>query len=993
MGRALWLWLLLAMALSPIVGAEPPETPVTEPASDVANTAAIVHGMINPGASFEEVQYYFAYNSGSTCTGGSRTALQTVEGNQVEVLGSVKNLKPQTEYSICLVAEHLFEEPVEERVGNSVSFTTMGEKPVISEESFSGVDSSEATLSAKIDAKGLSTTFKVEYGAVEPFGASASASLPAAEGPVGVLARLTGLQPNTLYHFRFTAQSALGSTRGEEGEFQTSGAPGPASLALPDDRAYELVSPPVDQEVYVPASGADPGEAIITEGELTFRAATEGGVIAYAGDPPASGEGGNGATGKGHGNEYLAQRGDKGWQAEDVTPPASNIAGRFEAFSPDLSLAFLQLTFRDAPLLGTDAPPGCEDLYTRASSDGSYQALFGAAQTSGRCKKEEEPKLLAGASADESHVIFQSTGTLTDEAAEPAEEGQENLYESIGGDLRSVNVLGGLADPNATLGGRGFERVGAFGETVGYEPPDLSNAISADGTKIFWTDLNDQHVYVRENGTSTVPVSVGAAQFWTASADGRFALYTEAGQLWRFDVQSKTREALTAADAEVQGVVGASEDGSSVYFVAFGALAGANGEGKAPAPPAAGEGALTEGLEEVSGVSTSSGAFQVGQMIQGPGIAGETTITAVDEVAHTLTLSRAATVSGTESFGAGLPNLYVDRLGVRGFVATLAAGDNSLEGPHGEQPGADGGLVGDWRPDLGARTAEVSADGEHLVFDSTNPLSGYDNNVKIGPLPEVFVYDAQAGRLTCASCNPSGAAPVERLSSPDEQTGPGEGRLLRFGARLPASSHPTYMMRWLSEDGSRVFFDTGQPLVPQDTNGRQDIYEWEREGAGSCPAGTSQGCIYLLSGGNSIDESYLVDASANGDDVFFTTRGQLLPAIDRDSKVDLYDARVDGGFTEVSLACTGTGCQGVPPAPPSFATPPSATFSGIGNFPAPTVVKAKPKSKPLTRAQKLAKALKACAKKPKKRRAACRAQAERRYGPVHKAKRSKRRGR
>jgi hypothetical protein len=50
------------------------------------------------------------------------------------------------------------------------------------------------------------------------------------------------------------------------------------------------------------------------------------------------------------------------------------------------------------------------------------------------------------------------------------------------------------------------------------------------------------------------------------------------------------------------------------------------------------------------------------------------------------------------------------------------------------------------------------------------------------------------------------------------------------------------------------------------------------------------------------------------------------------------------------------------------------------------VVVIKPASKPLTRAQKLTKALKACQKKPKKQRPSCKRQAEKKYGPVKKKK-------
>jgi hypothetical protein len=91
----------------------------------------------------------------------------------------------------------------------------------------------------------------------------------------------------------------------------------------------------------------------------------------------------------------------------------------------------------------------------------------------------------------------------------------------------------------------------------------------------------------------------------------------------------------------------------------------------------------------------------------------------------------------------------------------------------------------------------------------------------------------------------------------------------------------------------------------------------------------------------------------------------------------LYDVRVNGGFPQQSLACTGTGCQGVPPAPPAFATPSSATFSGTGNFaPHPPT-----KSKSETRAQKLAKALKKChSLHNRRKRARCQRLAHARYG-------------
>ncbi len=118
------------------------------------------------------------------------------------------------------------------------------------------------------------------------------------------------------------------------------------------------------------------------------------------------------------------------------------------------------------------------------------------------------------------------------------------------------------------------------------------------------------------------------------------------------------------------------------------------------------------------------------------------------------------------------------------------------------------------------------------------------------------------------------------------------------------------------------------------------------------------------------------------------TRAQLV-AQDGNDDFDVYDARVGGVQPPVAPECSGTGCQGTPAQSPVFATPASETFSGVGNFPPPAPAKpaAKPKAKPLTRAQKLTKALKACrAKGNKHARSSCEARARRQYKPLVKKK-------
>ena len=134
-------------------------------------------------------------------------------------------------------------------------------------------------------------------------------------------------------------------------------------------------------------------------------------------------------------------------------------------------------------------------------------------------------------------------------------------------ELSLVDVLpDGRVEPNATFG--------APSTGARLNPPDFDHVISSDGRRVFWTALTTGMVYVRVDGSTTVPVSAGPARFWTATGDGRYAFYTEGEGLYRFDVEHpEAREVIAGAGAGVEGVVGVSENGEDVYFVASGALA------------------------------------------------------------------------------------------------------------------------------------------------------------------------------------------------------------------------------------------------------------------------------------------------------------------------------------------------------------------------------------------------------------------------------------
>ncbi len=137
----------------------------------------------------------------------------------------------------------------------------------------------------------------------------------------------------------------------------------------------------------------------------------------------------------------------------------------------------------------------------------------------------------------------------------------------------------------------------------------------------------------------------------------------------------------------------------------------------------------------------------------------------------------------------------------------------------------------------------------------------------------------------------------------------------------------------LLTDAGQVFFETRDALVPADTNGVLDVYEYE------------DGQASLISSGTSSFESTLEGVSESGDDVFFRSDQQLVPQDNQEGQIVIYDARVDGGFAEPSSppACTTADACRTPvsPQPSIYGAPASQTFSGVGNLaPAPlTVVK------------------------------------------------------
>jgi hypothetical protein len=297
-------------------------------------------------------------------------------------------------------------------------------------------------------------------------------------------------------------------------------------------------------------------------------------------------------------------------------------------------------------------------------------------------------------------------------------------------------------------------------------------------------------------------------------------------------------------------------------------------------------------------------------------------------------------------------NLYLRHGGTTTFIATLS--------PKDEQGASHFGDVFDWPVSPHSRTAEVSPNGRYVVYGNIALTGQYAGE------PEILRYDAGAAEkheqsIVCVSCSPPSAT-------------------VQGGAQVPRSSlaeiNGADRQRDILNDG-RVLFNTNATLVPQDVNHQADVYEWEN------------GAPHLISAGTSeAGSSVFADASTNGNDIFFTTGQSLVPQ-DEDEISDVYDARENGGFPpppKPTCANTERCPSTITPPPPLITASGSATFTGAESF-LPSITpttKSTTKPKPLTRSQKLAKALKSChTKRNKKKRTTCETSAHKRYGPIH----------
>jgi len=650
------------------------------------------------------------------------------------------------------------------------------------------------------------------------------------------------------------------------------------AVALPACRAWEMVSP------------ADKNGGDVMSQATRTRVSTDGNAASFT-----SLAGFADVAGTGIATEYLSRRdavaGTSGWATHGIVPKVDPLSlnaatGSMDTFYPgefssDLSKGVLR-TFTN--LTGDPFVGAVTNLYLRSNLLEPGAATSELLTACPVCVAPLTPSPaspnpnIAAATPDLGHIIFESKNNLLPGIANA----QTKLYEWDHGTLRFAGIL--PDDEGGGIAVRSIAGVGVLNTRY------TVRTMSDDGSRIFFTvedfpGTTQGDLYLRENHNSTVRLN--ASERTDCAGDPSCG-----GD----DIPDPAPDPAGPLPALFQT---AGADGSKAFFTTAEALTD-DDDNSAVDLYVYDAGLPPEDPHNLTRVSVDH------EPADGVGAEVVNVAGASADGSYVYFFATAQLVAGAPAFGLQVVGLFAWHQGAIRFIGTVGtfpddAADNALGTGFG----------------TGRLNARVTPDGKSFLFRSHDGsgLTGYDHagcgDSGIDPCTELYLYRFDSDTLVCASCNPSGA-PATADASFDLGVGLG-------GSRVTA-----HLTRPLSDDGSRVFFTSGEALVAADRDaGANDAYEYDAD----------SGQVHLLSSGRDKNGSYFLDASPSGDDVFFTTRERLL-GWDRDNAYDLYDARSGGGFREppLSLDCAREACQGSLPAnAPSQLDSASSRVFGPGN--------------------------------------------------------------
>jgi hypothetical protein len=869
-----------------------------EAAGEVGASTAKLKATITPAAIPLGSAYHFEYSSdgvtwttvpvpdaeiGNASAGGeSSSCSPAAPAASCHVAQNIAGLTPNVTYQVRLSLHTLFNVGGGQTIAGP-DFTTKPAAPVTitgaAHWSSPAPTNPSLSLGGTVNpGHGVSTyffqyvedaTFQADKGSGDGFQhAGAVPAVPASAGhglgDVSVHETIAGLDPTKTYHYRLVASNPVGTKEGAE-----------RSIAPPSggNRFFERVS---EGDSWGSGVEADIG-ALADSGDRAMFAAQA------FGQPESL---------PGLATPFVSERGASGWKVAEMVPDRER-ASRGLTSEARVAADLGKLVWAESSVGERERS---EAQFGFAGIDGSLSAA--SPQLAPLERSGHGFYNFKGASGDLSTIVFNfgvgessSVRLLGEETL--LSPGNSNLYEVRGAGDPSPEVVllnrsGGKAGP--ILGGACGAGVGG---AVKSEVAIATHAVSADGSVVYFSAYpgapaagskceaqGPKRLYKRINGESTLQVSApqctpvatcpggpdGDDAYKGASVDGDTVFFTTVRRLVNADTDStadlyaydatppagqpnlvqvsagETVGAHTAGqNAKVLGVLDNSGDGSRVYFVAEGALTGANLLGKTP-------------------------------------VAGAKNLYAYErDAAHPT--------------------------GRIAFVGGLVAGDQNEWEAEGKYSSA-------------LPVSESGGDGHFLVFVTAAKLLPAADNTDSAK--DLYRYDdsaTEAGKaLECLSCAGGGSFDVRvALRTVDKES-------------LP---DPAQQSRVASADVGTVMFTTQEKLLPSDENETWDAYIWQ------------EGTLSLLSAGTEgfgVAGSFHASAiSPDGRDAMFVTRAPLVGA-DTNNALDLYDARIGGGFPEAAQAepCESeAACHPLPPPPPP---PPPATgseASGEGNPPAP----------------------------------------------------------
>jgi hypothetical protein len=1012
----------------------------TGPAEAVTGNTAKLTGSLAPDGT--DAHYYFEYGTepgiysatapvppGSDAGNGGAECLPPggVKCSPVAAATIVTGLIGNTTYHYRLVAVNAFGTTP----GSEQTLTTLSTAVIAAGEA-KEVTGSGAELRATVNPEGLPVTrCRFEYGTSTAYGTAVPCEQKLTQigfgtEPVPVSARIAGLSPNATYYWRLSVEDPNGEAHepGHTFIYPTT----TTTPELPDHRAYEMVTPPFKD-------GALVGD---TFGGFKYSNSEDGSrVLAISIQCFDAEETCTGSRGP-EGEPFEFTRTSSGWVTTALAPPQ-------------------QLKENSAWLAGADAGtalfsaptgPGSEDEWWARAAGGAF-APVGPATPPGITGIESFGNGLKESTADLSHIVWEA-GEHSREYFWPFDKttriGAEprSLYEYAGTDNKEPFLVGVSGETSK------HELISTCGTLLG-SSVSIRGALSADGRTVYFTanpktEQSGQKVaclgsgvnahtpvpvkelYARVDGESTAAAGQSAAARTAAISEPR-APQVPAGphpecesEECRKNTESPAPPATNPSWREAT-FDGASSDGSRVFFASEQQLTDRASEDSMNLYESECEGCA--GLDEAEELAKRR-LIDVSEGVGGAPVPGGPRVQGFPvaisgDGSHVYFVARGV-LTGEERPGCmaewdaagrtseapchavdGADNLYVFANGRTSFVASLSAANC-----------ASGGDCKQWRE---STYANVTPDGRFLVFASTAALTPDDTRTAEPPFDgkQIFRYDAGTGELVRISVGDEGY---------DDDGNAGTGSAVIVTANKGYVLQPGFPRGdpTMSDDGSYVFFMSPVALTPHALNDvvigeqvpsgsvlpaplyAQNVYEWH------------EGHVYLISDGHDTSgaktpcpaeeertygsASCLLGSDASGHNVFFETADQLVGK-DTDSQVDIYDARIcepehgNPCITEPPPAlppCGGEQCHGIPEPTPSLLAPGTATFNGEGNVSSPPPAVVKPKS--LTKAQKLANALRTCRKDKKKtKRKSCEASAQKKYGAAKKAKKASHNGR